>query len=329
MSSNMDKFVDLYPIHPAYIEVFNKLYLIENRHILKNISVTIKNIFSDDVPENAPGIISFDNYWEAIKTDGILKADPTIKQIVEVSSTLEDKIKMNFPQNKIIYKPIALQIIYALSVYRLMTKDTNFGLTAENLKDNLCLFISNLPDKESDTLLSIIKTILTEIKKTVSGQFITYNETNYQYYIDVDHITDYDATIEVQAERLAEDQLNRYFYDVVYSCLEWEKREYVTGYKIYQHDINWESHNMYREGYFFMGNPNERSTAQPERDFYIYIMPLYQSNITIDYKDDEVYFYFKPTPEFKETLSLYGAARSLTEMSSEGKDKEIYKDKSL
>ena len=65
MSSRMDEFVDLYPIHPSYIDVFNKIYLIENRHILKNISVTIKDLFNKEVPENAPGIISFDDYWRA------------------------------------------------------------------------------------------------------------------------------------------------------------------------------------------------------------------------------------------------------------------------
>lgn len=52
MSSRMDEFVDLFPIHPSYIDVFNKIYLIENRHILKNISMTIRDIFNRDVPEN-------------------------------------------------------------------------------------------------------------------------------------------------------------------------------------------------------------------------------------------------------------------------------------
>ena len=54
MSSKLDQFVDLFPIHPSYIDVFNKLYLIENRHILKNISLVIKDIFDKEVPANAP-----------------------------------------------------------------------------------------------------------------------------------------------------------------------------------------------------------------------------------------------------------------------------------
>lgn len=39
--------------------MFNKIYLIENRHILKNISLTIKEIFNKDVPADKPGVISF------------------------------------------------------------------------------------------------------------------------------------------------------------------------------------------------------------------------------------------------------------------------------
>lgn len=62
MASRMDEFVDLFPIHPAYVEVLNKTYLIENRHILKNVSVCIRDVFDKDVPEDAPGVISFDEY---------------------------------------------------------------------------------------------------------------------------------------------------------------------------------------------------------------------------------------------------------------------------
>ena len=45
MSSRLEEFVDLYPIHPEYIDVFNKISVIETRHILKDISSTIKSIY--------------------------------------------------------------------------------------------------------------------------------------------------------------------------------------------------------------------------------------------------------------------------------------------
>ena len=112
MSSKLDEFVDLFPIHPAYIDVLNKAYLIENRHILKNISLAIKDVFNTEVPAEAPGIISFDNYWPAIKANGLLRSDATINRVLNASQQLENIISASFP--KAAYKPLAIKIIYAL-----------------------------------------------------------------------------------------------------------------------------------------------------------------------------------------------------------------------
>ena len=322
MSSKLEQFVDLFPIHPSYIEVFNKLYLIENRHILKNISIVIRNIFNEDVPVNAPGIYSFDSYWPAIKADGLLKTDPAISKVVGASSQLEEIINRAFP--KPAYKPLAIKIIYALSVHRLQNNDLTlkFGMTAENLKDDLCLYLP-MPENDADFLLGIISATLRDIMSTVSGQFMIHDEGNNQYYIDVNKVVDYDEKIKQKASLLSTDELNRYFYQVTYSCLEWEKKQYVSGFNIYEHDLNWQSHNIFREGYLFMGLPGERSTAQPERDFYIHIMPPYGSRAGTHDLDDEVYFYFKSSDEFKEMLSYYAAAYALASI-SDGSDKDAY-----
>ncbi len=323
MSSKMEDFVDLFPIHPSYIDVFNKIYVIENRHILKNISMTIKGIFDDQVPEEAPGVISFDNYWPAIKSNGLLKSDVTISRVVAASGQLEEIVNRSFA--KVTYKPMAMQIIYALSVHRLTTNglDVQFGLTAENLKDDLCLYLP-MPEQDADFLLGAVNATLKEIMKTVSGQFIIHNESNNQFYIDVDKVVDYDERIKQKASMMAESELNRYFYTVVYGCLEWDAKEYVNGFKIYQYDLNWDSHNIFREGYLFMGLPGERSTAQPERDFYIHIMPPF-GDVSADTHnlDDEVYFYFRGNDDFKEDLRLYAAANAQADI-SEGKDKDAY-----
>lgn len=323
MSSRLDEFVDLFPIHPSYIDVFNRIYLIENRHILKNISLAIRNIFNTEVPEQAPGVISFDDYWPAIKSNGLLKSDVTISRVVNASGQLEDIINRSFP--KAAYQPLAIKIIYALSVHRLTTNglDVQFGLTAENLKDDLCLYLP-MPERDADFLLGVVKTVLRDIMTTVSGQFILYNDANSQYCIDVDKVVDYDEKIKQKASLMADSELNRYFYQVVYSCLEWDKKQYVSGFNIYEHDLNWESHNIFREGYLFMGLPGERSTAQPERDFYIHIMPPFSGLAQAAGRlDDEVYFIFKSTGGFKDDIARYAAANRLADI-SEGKDKEAY-----
>ena len=59
---------------------------------------------------------------------------------------------------------MAMQIIYALSVHRLTTNglDVQFGLTAENLKDDLCLFLP-MPEQDADFLLGAVNATLKEI----------------------------------------------------------------------------------------------------------------------------------------------------------------------
>ena len=150
-----------------------------------------------------------------------------------------------------------------------------------------------MPEQDADFLLALIKTTLKDIMTTVSGQFIIYNDANNQYYIDVDKVVDKDENLKQKASIKADGELNRYYYQLINSCLDWDAKQYVPGFEIYQRDLNWDSHNIFREGYLFLGLPGERSTAQPERDFYIHIMPPYSSgSIAVKNLEDEVFFFF-------------------------------------
>lgn len=327
MSERIEEYVDLFPIHPSYIEVFNKIYIIENRHILKNISEIIRRILNDEISKDAPGILSFDSYWVFIKENLALRTDANIKKVVEKSGALEDIINRSFPKK--LYKTLALQIIHALSVHRLTTGDITIrsGLTAENLKDDICLYINGMPDQSSDTLQSVVQTVLKDIMTTASGQFIVSNSDNGQYYIDPDKDIDYDEKITQRAAIMDEDSMNNYFYDVVYFCLDWEQKEHVTNFNIYEHTLNWASHNIFRRGYLFLGTPENRPTAQPPEDYYVYFIPPFSNETyTDEKKSDEVFFLFKPNEEFKNTIKLYSAALILKELAEE-KNKKGYHDK--
>lgn len=324
MSERMEQYVDLFPIHPAYIDVFNKIYIIENRHILKNISEIIRKNLDNPITDDAPGIISFDSYWAFIKENFTYRSDTSIKEVVEKSGQLEDIINRAFPKKA--YKQLSVQIIYALSVHRLTTGDISIrsGLTSENLRDDLCLFIPNMPERDSGTLQSVIQQVLKDTMTTVSGQFIENNEENGQYYLDLKKDIDYDEKITQKASVLDDSTLDRYFFDVVYYCLEWDQKEHVTNFKIYEHTLNWESRNIYRRGYLFMGTPESRPTAQPPEDYYMYILPPFgPEDYDDEKKDDEVFFSFKQNDDFKFNLKLYAAALLLKELAEE-KNKETY-----
>lgn len=327
MSERIEEYVNLFPIHPSYIDVFNKIYIIENRHILKNISEIIRRILNHEITKESPGIISFDSYWAFIKENLALRTDANIKEVVEKSTMLEDIVNRAFPKR--LYKQLAVQIINALSVHRLTTGDISIhsGLTAENLRDDLCLYLNGMPDQSSDTLQSIIQTVLKDIMTTVSGQFIEHNVDNGQYYLDLKKDIDYDEKITQRAAILDDDSMNNYFYDVIYYCLEWDQKEHVTNFKIYEHTLNWVSHNIFRRGYLFLGTPENRPTAQPPEDYYIYFVPPYGNATYIDEKkSDEVFFIFKPNDEFKNNLKLYSAALIMKNLAEE-KNKGAYHSK--
>ena len=141
MASRLEDYVDMFPIHPAYIDTFQHIVTVEKREVLKTISETIAAILNDDVTDKAPGIVSFDTYWKRIKENPSLRTDPAVHEVLSKSTVLESIITSNFP--KAAYRPIALQIIYALSVHRLTTGtlDAKLGITEQALKDDLCLYI--------------------------------------------------------------------------------------------------------------------------------------------------------------------------------------------
>ena len=328
MAERLEEFVELFPIHPVYIEIFQRVYLAEKREVLKTISATVKEILNTEVPEDRPGIRSYDTYWKYIKENLAKKVEPEIKEVLDKSGVLEDIVSRSFT-SRAIYKPIALQLIYALSVHRLTTGglDVRSGLTVQNLKDDLCIYIDT-PVKEEEFLTSTIQSVMKSIMETVSGQFIEYNKDNEQYYLDLKKDIDYDAKIEQKAGMLHDSQLNGYFYSVIYDMLDWEAVEYVTGFKIYEYFINWESKNIFRDGYLFMGDPKERSTAQPPRDFYIYFLPPYGAcSAGGDIKDDEVFFKFTTDEEFRNSLKMYAAAREMEISAAQSDVKRIYRDK--
>lgn len=324
MAENIEQYVELFPIHPAYIEVFNKMISVENREVLKSVSQLVQSRLEEDVDEGAPCIISFDTYWPFIKSNSALRSKADIKEVIDKSGKLEDIITHSFPKK--LYKPLAIKIIYALSVHRLTTGDISIrsGLTSEDLRDDLCLFLPGLPDQSSETLQGIVQVVMKDIMTTVSGQFVEHNDENGQYYLDLKKDIDYDEKITQRAASIDDGQLNRYFNSVVYTCLDWDAKEKVTNFNIYEHTLNWASHNIFRRGYLFLGTPENRPTAQPPEDYYIYFLPPYgDTKYTDEKKPDEVFFAFKHNDEFKGNLKLYAAALMMKEMAEE-KNKPTY-----
>jgi hypothetical protein len=332
MNERMDEFVRLFPIHPDYIDTFERITVVEKREVLKTLSQAMKRILNQKVPDDRPGLIAYDTYWTILRENPSFRSDPNIKAVIDCSQVLESRVQQAYTRPA--YKAMAVQVIHALSVHRLTTGDiyTPIGATAEELRDSLCLYQPGMEDRDqpAEDLQTHIETVLREISRTVNGQFISKTEDTGQYYLDLKKDVDYDTLIDKRAESLDLGQLDRYYYEALKQVMEYtDVPTHVTGYRIWQHEVEWLERKAARQGYLFFGAPNERSTAVPPRDFYIYFIQPFDppAKKWSDKEPDEVFFVLTGMEEtFKQTLQKYGAAVDLAGTAS-GQAKSLYMSK--
>ena len=331
MNERLDEFVRLFPVHPDFIDTFERITANEKREALKTLSIAMKRVIEQDLPADRPGLIAYDSYWTTLRENAAFRAVPDIKAVIDCSQVLESRVTQAFTRPA--YKPMALRIVHGLSVHRLTHRDVHapLGATPDELRDALCLYqpgIEELGGEPADDLLSQVETVLREIHKTVSGQFISSNPDNRQYYLDLKKTDDYDALVEKRAESLDDAQLDRYYYDALKRVLECTDATYVTGYKIWEHELEWRERRAARLGYLFFGAPNERSTAVPPRDFYLYfIQPHEPPHFKDEKKADEVYFRLTgQDAAFRQALRHCAAALDLASRAS-GHAKDVYEAK--
>jgi len=333
MNERMDEYVRLFPVHPEYIGTFERLIFTEKRGALVTLRDQIQAVLNDEVPLNCPGLIGYDKFWETVAANAVLRADPSIGPVLKVSEVLNERVQKAFSRPA--YKAMALRLVNGLSVQRLTTGGDIYvpvGPTAAELRDTLCLYqpgIEEMGGDPADDLLTAVQTTLREIVKTVNGQFISKAADTEQYYLDLKKDVDYDAQIEKRAEALSDDALDRAYYGAIKQLMErTDESTYVTGHQIWQYQIEWQEHRVDRNGYLFFGAPNDRPTAQPERDFYVYfIQPFEPPRFRDESKADEVFLRMKGLDDsIKRHLSFYAAAQDLASTASGGA-KGIYLDK--
>lgn len=333
MNERMDEYVRLFPVHPDYIGTFERLVFTEKRGALVTLRDQIQAILNTDVPDDRPGLIGYDKFWETVTSNSVLRSDTSIGPVLKVSEVLSERVQKAFSRPT--YKAMALRVISGLSVHRLTTGGDIYvpvGPTAAELRDTLCLYqpgIEEMGGDPADDLLTAVQTTLREIVKTVNGQFISKAADTEQYYLDLKKDVDYDAQIEKRAEALSDDALDRAYYGAIKQLMErTDESTYVTGHQIWQYQIEWQEHRVDRSGYLFFGAPNDRPTAQPERDFYVYfIQPFEPPRFRDESKADEVFLRLKGLDDaIKKHLSFYAAAQDLASTASGGA-KAIYLDK--
>ncbi len=328
MNNRTQDYTDLFPVHPTYFENFEKIRIGKSqREILKTLSNQFTEILEDDLPMDNPGLLTYDRYWIDIQKSQDLMAIPDVRKVKEVTDTIKDKIDSYFTGARANKKTIARRITNACAIKVLQHEiNKQNGTNTEHLVDDLCLTDKLAFDR--DFLLDIMDSTAQQIITATSGQYFDKNADNSEFHLRIEGGINFDQKIKDYAATMGDSQKDEYYFKFLEVNLPLDHDTYRTGFKIWEHSIEWVSHKTYRSGYIFFGNPNEKSTTQPRQHFYMYFMPIFdESKKKRNHDADEVYFIMDQlSDEFKDVVSLYGAALAL-EVRADFSQKEIYRQK--
>lgn len=329
MHGRTDEYVELFPVHPSYFENFEKIKIGKSqREILKTLSNQFEDILDNNVPENNPGLLTYDKYWADIQRSQALMANADIRKVKEITDIIYDKIETYFTgarKNKV---EVAKRITNACAI-KTLQDDLNKqnGTNTETLVDDLCL--TDMMADDRDFLIEIIESAAKNMITATSGQYFVQNEENGIYHLRIEGGINYDQKIKDYASTsMTDDHKDKYFFIFLQNNLPLLDQTYRTGFQIWAHEIEWESHKTFRSGYIFFGNPNQKSTTQPRQHFYIYFMPIFdESKKKRNHEEDEIYFIMDGlSKEFKDAVSLYGAAIAL-DAHADSSQKATYRQK--
>ena len=313
INTNLNEFIDLFPVHPNYVSYFEKIkHGKSQREILKVLSVKFGDILEKEVPSDIPGLITYDTYWSDLASNPAMLTISDIRMVRDKVDIISDRITNHFTGARGNRKAIAQSIAQALAIRILCDDlDKRNGANALSLKEDLCVTIPGVDEPEF--LLAAIDNTAKQLVTATAGQYVDQDSVSSDFYIRTEGGINIPQLIRDYADEVIKkdtDQAEQYYFDFLQYVLEIQQDSYRSGFKIWQHSLEWIDKKSFRIGYIFFGNPNERSTTEPIQQYYIFFCPLFNA---IDRNDeaDEVYFdVAELSDEFKDTICLYGAAKA-------------------
>lgn len=314
LSHDLDTFVNLYPVHPSYFDNFQQIRVGKNqREVLKVLSRRFETMLDKDVPEKEPGLICYDSYWEDMQRTQDLMAIPDVRKVSEITSLVDQKIDDYFTGGRSPKKPLAHRIV-AASAIKILQSDltkTN-GVLAESLANDLC-FVDPIATNFDELVDLSITTTLNNIVKATIGQYFERNEENLEYHLRIEGGVNYKQNVINYAATMSDKVKDEYFFDFLAEIMPVDWNVYRPNFRIWDHSVNWKSHNVRLDGYIFMGNPNAKSTTQPQQHFYLYFMPIFdKESAKHQPEEDGIFFLFDTlSQDFRDAVTLFGASVAL------------------
>lgn len=249
LANQLDRYVDLFPIHPYVIDVFERLPYFENRGIIGFAVSNVKPILG----QAAPIFITYDRVFDLINATHEIRNQPGVAEVVRVVQTLQSKADLLDAR----YRDDAHKLIKALAVLKLLGGEHVNGATSQELANTLFITPPGRLVVEPEMARDNIERIMKNIRDVTVGQYIAYGEG--RYYLDLTKVDDYDAMIEKKAQAAVDpSEVERAFRDIAAAELCYkEQKPLIAGLSVYADTAPWPSHKAFRPGVLVIGKRDD------------------------------------------------------------------------
>lgn len=308
INADPDSYIEIFPIHPYVIKIFDELPYFEKRGVIQYAMETVGKILDHDFPE----FVTYDTIFDEINAKHTVRNLDEVRPIIDVIETLDSKIDLlkEKEQND------ARKLVKALAVLSLYGKTTENGATPEELANTL--LITSKVVKNTDK----IEIILNHLRDVTSGQFINKTDKNY-YYISLTSGPDYDMVVERKKNNLPEgiedEELLRLLKYT--DLINLEEAESYT--RVFNDACNWVAQKSFRLGNFIFDDGSDQ-VKKGSMDFNLVIKSPYLSKPSIKSSKNTAVIPLTFNDELADILKGLAATRLLI---SENYSKTVMKKK--
>ena len=246
-AAQSDRYINLFPIHPYVIEVFEQLPYFENRGIIGFAVQNVKRILD----ENAPVFVTYDRVFDLINATHEIRNQPFVSEVVNVVNILAAKVDLLDAR----YREDARKLIKALAVLKLLGGQNQNGATSQELANTLLITPPGKILVEPEMARDNIERIMKNIRDVTVGQYIDYGEG--RYFLNLTKIDDYDSYIENKARAALMDnaaEIENTFKNFVVAELALKgQAPFIVGKFVYADSAAWVARRSFRPGLLVLG----------------------------------------------------------------------------
>jgi hypothetical protein len=254
LTAEMETYLDLFPIHPYVIQVFEDLPYFEQRGIINFASDNVKAILD----EEAPVFITYDRIYDQIDRIHEIRNQPDVAPILRVVGSLSAKVDLIDTR----LQPEARKIVKALAVLRMLGGAQMLGASAQELANTLFILPPTQLTFDADLARDNIERIMANLMKAANGQFITVKDGT--YYLDIEKTVDFDVLIEKKIEALDQSDFAQRFRRLMEEGLDLdETARLIKGLSVFDDSAAWRSRKSFRMGYLIIGTEGDAPPLPP------------------------------------------------------------------